>query len=136
MSGFFMIRRESFQQALPRVSGVGFKILLDLFASSPMPLRFRELPFQFRPRHAGESKLDSQVAWEFLLLLLDKLFGNVVPVRFVAFSIVGGLGVVLHMVVLTVRLQGIGIRLRTFSRGGDDGGHDLQLHSQQSIHLS
>ena len=108
MSGFFMIRRESFQQALPRLSGVGFKILLDLFASSPMALRFRELPFQFRPRHAGESKLDSHVAWEFLLLLLDKLFGNVVPVRFVAFSIVGGLGVVLHMVVLTVAFKGLG----------------------------
>jgi dolichol-phosphate mannosyltransferase len=108
MSGFFMIRRESFQQALPRLSGVGFKILLDLFASSAMPLRFRELPFQFRPRHAGESKLDSQVAWEYLLLLLDKLFGNVIPVRFVAFSIVGGLGVVLHMVVLIVAFKGLG----------------------------
>jgi len=108
MSGFFMVRRESFHRVLPRLSGVGFKILLDLFASSARPLRFKELPFQFRPRHAGESKLDSQVAWEYLLLLLDKLFGNVVPVRFVAFSIVGGLGVIFHMLVLTVAFKGLG----------------------------
>lgn len=108
MSGFFMIRRESLHQALPRLSGVGFKILLDIFASSPMPLRFKELPFHFRARHAGESKLDSQVAWEYLLLLLDKLFGNVVPIRFVAFSIVGGLGVLLHMLILTFAFKRLG----------------------------
>src|SRR5262245_41261988 len=96
MSGFFMVRRQCLHQALPRLSGVGFQILLVLFASAATPLRFKELPFQFRPRHAGESKLDSQVMWEYLLLLLDKLLGNVVPVRFVAFSMVGGLGVVFH----------------------------------------
>jgi len=108
MSGFFMLRRESFHRALPRLSGIGFKILLDLFASSPTPLLFREVPFQFRPRHAGESKLDSQVAWEYLLLLLDKLLGHVVPVRFVGFSIVGGLGVVFHMLILTLAFRGLG----------------------------
>jgi hypothetical protein len=59
------------------ISGIGFKILLDLFASAPKPLEFKELPYQFRKRHAGESKLDTTVAWEYLLLLLDKLIGQV-----------------------------------------------------------
>jgi dolichol-phosphate mannosyltransferase len=107
MSGFFMIRRESVHRAVPHLSGVGFKILLDLFASSSTPLRFKELPFHFRTRHAGESKLDSQVAWEYLLLLLDKLFGHIIPVRFVAFSIVGSLGVLVHMLVLTIAYKGL-----------------------------
>jgi len=107
MSGFFMIRREMFHRAVPHLSGVGFKILLDLFASSTTPLRFKELPFHFKPRRAGESKLDSQVAWEYLLLLLDKLIGKVIPVRFLAFSIVGSLGVVLHMLILTILYKGM-----------------------------
>jgi len=66
---------------------------MDLFASSPQPLRFKELPYSFRLRQAGDSKLDSATKWEYGMLLLDKLFGHIVPVRFVAFCIVGALGV-------------------------------------------
>lgn len=106
MSGFFAVRREAMQAAVHRLSGIGFKILLDLFASSPKPLRFRELPYEFRTRHAGESKLDSQVAWEYLMMLADKLIGHVVPVRFVAFTLVGGLGVAIHLAVLTTLFRG------------------------------
>ena len=61
MSGFFMIRREAFHDVVRQLSGLGFKILVDIFASSPQPLRFQELPYQFRNRQAGESKLDQQV---------------------------------------------------------------------------
>jgi hypothetical protein len=50
MSSFFMLRREVLEGALRRLSGQGFKILLDLLASSPRPLRFRELPYKFRDR--------------------------------------------------------------------------------------
>jgi dolichol-phosphate mannosyltransferase len=99
MSGFFMIRRGAFEDAVRNLSGVGFKILLDLFASSPGPLRFLELPYRFQTRRAGESKLDSHAAWDFLMLLLDKLVGHIVPVRFAAFALVGGLGIVMHLLV-------------------------------------
>src|SRR5271167_4137750 len=74
MSGFFMFRREIFEDAMHSLSGQGFKILLDLIASSPRPLRVRELPFEFRKRRHGESKLDALVAWEYGMLLADKLF--------------------------------------------------------------
>jgi dolichol-phosphate mannosyltransferase len=101
MSGFFMIRREAFFACVEAgVSGVGFKILLDLFATSPTPLRYRELPYRFRNRLAGESKLDTNVAWEYFVMLLDKFMGGVVPTRFIAFSLVGGLGLVVHLLVL------------------------------------
>ena len=103
MSGFFMITREAFFRSLRAgVSGIGFKILLDLFASSPQPLRFKELPYEFRARHAGESKLDTMVAWEYGLMLLDRLFGRAIPVRFIAFSLVGGLGIAVHLAVLVL----------------------------------
>ena len=100
MSGFFMCRREVFEGAVRRLSGQGFKILLDLMASSPQPLRVRELPYKFRKRRYGESKLDVLVAWESGMLLADKLIGHIVPVRFALFALIGGLGLFIHMVVL------------------------------------
>jgi dolichol-phosphate mannosyltransferase len=102
MSGFFMMRRSVFDGAVRKLSAIGWKILADLFASSPQPLRFKELPYSFRLRHAGESKLDSSTAWDYLMLLLDKLVGSVVPVRFIAFCIVGTFGVAVHFTVLSV----------------------------------
>jgi dolichol-phosphate mannosyltransferase len=85
MSGFFRLRREVFDEAVHRLSGLGFKILLDLFASSQRPLRFKELPYHFRTRQMGERKLDSGVIWGHCMLLIDKLLGGIVPIRFVAF---------------------------------------------------
>ena len=100
MSGFFMIKRDAFSGAMRALSGQGFKILLDLFASAPRPLAFAEVPLNFRPRLHGESKLDAMVAWEYLMLLLEKLVGPAVPVRFLLFSLIGGLGVGTHLLTL------------------------------------
>jgi dolichol-phosphate mannosyltransferase len=105
MSGFFLMTRPAFDAAVRRLSGQGFKILLDLFASAPRPYRFKELPYQFRPRVHGESKLDSLVAWEYLMLLVDKLFGRFVPTRFVLFGAVGMSGVVVHLTTLRLMLM-------------------------------
>lgn len=102
MSGFFMLRREAFSKAMRRLSGEGYKILLDLFASSPTPLRFAELPYTFRKRAVGESKLDSAVLWEYLLLIIDKKVGHVLPARFILFSLVGASGVFVHFLSLWI----------------------------------
>lgn len=108
MSGFFMVRADIIQSCVRRLSGVGFKILLDIFASAERPLRFRELPFTFRQRQAGASKLDNAVLWEYLLMLSQKLIGPYVPVRFIAFSLIGGLGIFVHMAVLWLILSAAG----------------------------
>lgn len=97
MSGFFAVRREIFMEALPSLSMVGFKILLDMVASVPRKLRIAEIPYTFRARVAGESKLDSKVAQEFGALLLEKMFGHIVPIRFLMFAMVGALGVLVHL---------------------------------------
>jgi dolichol-phosphate mannosyltransferase len=102
MSGFMMMRRDAFMRSLPHLSSVGFKILLDIAASAPTPLRVAEVPFTFRTRQHGESKLDSLVLWEYVQLLLDKMVGHIVPVRFFNFALVGGTGVVVHFTVLTL----------------------------------
>lgn len=100
MSGFFIARREVFVETAPRLSSIGFKILLDLFASSARPLKFEEEPYEFRTRKRGDSKLDFLVLWEFAMLLADKSIGRYVPARLVGFSIVGGLGVFVHLATL------------------------------------
>ena len=97
MSGFFMLRREVLEEALWRLSGQGFKILLDILASSPQSLRLRELPYEFRERQRGESKLDTLAAWEYMMLIADKLIGHIVPIRFALFAFVGGIGLFVHM---------------------------------------
>ncbi len=104
MSGFFVIRRAAFDGAVRGLSGQGFKILLDLFASTPSQFRFKELPYRFRQRIHGESKLDTLVVWEYLMLLLDKLFGRYVPVRFVLFGAVGSSGIVVNLLMLRLLL--------------------------------
>lgn len=100
MSGFFMVERNAFAAAMRSLTGQGFKILLDLFASSPRPLAFAEVPLSFRQRLHGESKLDTLVAWEYLMLVLQKLVGPAVPVRFLLFSLIGALGVGTHLLTL------------------------------------
>ncbi len=105
MSGFFMIRREKVEAVADDLSSEGFKILLDIVASSPEPLKTVELPFTFRERHAGESKLDSLVTAEYLGLLFSKFSGGVVPVRFLMFLAVGASGILVHLVALKVSLH-------------------------------
>ncbi|HKR20015.1 MAG TPA: glycosyltransferase family 2 protein, partial [Stellaceae bacterium] len=104
MSGFFMLRRDVFESAMRNLSGQGFKILLDLLASLPSTPRLKELPYQFRIRRYGESKLDTMVAWEFGMLLADKLVGHIVPVRFALFAMIGAIGVVVDLIVLSLTL--------------------------------
>jgi dolichol-phosphate mannosyltransferase len=109
LSGFFLITRDAFAQTMRNLSGQGFKILLDIFASSPRPLAFAELPFHFRHRVHGESKLDTLVAWEYLTLLLDKLTGPIIPVRFLLFAMIGGFGVLTHLATLWLAVYPFGI---------------------------
>ena len=109
LSGFFMLRRELFEEAVDRMSGLGFKILLDLVSSLRRTVSVRELPYTFRERSAGESKLDTLVSLEYLLLLLHKTLGRYVPVRFLMFVAVGSTGVVIHLTVLGVLLNLLGV---------------------------
>lgn len=100
MSGFFLVEAEFFRRLVGRLSGAGFKILVDILASSERPARVREVGYVFRTRAAGRSKLDANVGIEYLVLLADKLIGRWVPVRFALFVGVGALGVGVHLLVL------------------------------------
>ena len=110
MSGFFLLRRERVEAMAPRLTASGFKILLDLLVTAEGPLRVVEVPYRFRPRHAGESKLDVGELAAFLGLLLDKATRGLVPLRFLSFACVGVLGLGVHMAVLALALGGLGFQ--------------------------
>lgn len=106
MSGFFIVRRSYLLEVVRDLQGNGFKILVDMLASSPRPVRLGELGYDFRARTSGESKLCVHTGVEYLLLVLNKLSGGVVPVRFAAFALVGAIGLATHLVVLAGMLYG------------------------------
>jgi dolichol-phosphate mannosyltransferase len=109
MSGFFMIRRTAFESVAHRLSGIGFKILLDIVLSSRGKLRVAEVPYHFRSRKHGESKLDLVEGLAYIELLLDKLMGGVVPARFVVYCAVGTVGVGIHLLLLWSFLRPAGL---------------------------
>lgn len=101
MSGYFMLPAATARRLVPRLSGIGFKILLDLLATSDTAMTVKEFPLNFAARREGESKLDRAILFDFLAGLYDKTLGKVIPTRFALFGTVGALGVIVHFVVLT-----------------------------------
>jgi len=108
VSGFFMARREVIDRVAPKLTASGFKILFDLIASQPEPLRCVELGYDFRARAAGESKLDNGVVAQYLSLLGSKMTKDLISPRALMFGVVGASGVVVHLGVLTA-LRGTGM---------------------------
>lgn len=108
MSGYFMLETARARALAPRLSGVGFKVLLDLLATADVPWQVKEFPLAFAARRAGTSKLDRGVMFDFLAGLYDKWLGRVIPTRFALFGTVGALGVGVHMAVLAALLLALG----------------------------
>lgn len=104
VSGFFMARRELIDAVAPKLAPDGFKVLFDLIASQPTPPRCVELGYEFRPRNAGESKLDRGVVVQYLSLLAAKLLRDIVSPRALMFGLVGAGGVLVHLGVLRAAL--------------------------------
>jgi dolichol-phosphate mannosyltransferase len=100
MSGFFLVKRELFRETVDRLCGKGFKILLDLLSSAKSEVHLIEIPYTFRTRLAGESKLSVSIILEFAILLLDKTLGRLIPYRFILFVFVGCSGAILHLSIL------------------------------------
>ena len=97
MSGYFVVTRDYVNEVARRLSGTGFKVLLDLVVSSTRPVRIAEVPYVFRPRLHGASKLDILVGLEYLELLADKVLGDFVPASYVIFGLAGSIGVLAHL---------------------------------------
>lgn len=109
MSGFFALRRSAIEEIAPALSSQGFKVLLDIVVSSRGRLRVAEVPYVFRERLHGESKLDARIALDFAALMLAKLTNDAVSFRFLLFCLVGLTGIFVHMAVLVAALDLLGL---------------------------
>ncbi len=106
MSGFFMLRRDIVEEMARELSPQGFKILVDILTSTRRPLRVGEIPIVFGPRLHGESKLDFRAALDYAGLVVAKLSGGFLSVRFLMFGLVGGSGLFIHLTILGTLLAG------------------------------
>jgi dolichol-phosphate mannosyltransferase len=107
MSGFFMLRRDLVERIAPQLSTQGFKILLDILVSAGEEVRIAELPYRFRQRQFGESKLDAGVMLEYVGLVMAKATNDLLSLRFALFCLVGGMGVGVHFATLALGLYGL-----------------------------
>jgi dolichol-phosphate mannosyltransferase len=100
LSGLFLMRRDWFAAARPRLSGVGFKILVDVLASGPRRPAVVQRATALRPRAGGCSKLDARIVADLAALLIEKKTGGVVSARFALFAGVGAVGVMVNAAVV------------------------------------
>ena len=66
MSGFFLVRRKCLREAVFQKSG--FKLLLEVLVRGEIRA-VKEIPFTFGLRHAGASKANFKVGWDYAKLL-------------------------------------------------------------------
>ena len=104
MSGFFALKREVFETVAPRLVPSGFKILVDILAVSRGQVRVAEIAYRFRSREEGLSKFDARAILDFFGLLLHRMTGGTVSVRFLFFMIVGSTGIAIHLLALRAGL--------------------------------
>ena len=104
-----MIRREIVSCLAPSLSPDGFKILVDVILSAGGGLKIVEVPYVFRKRNAGKSKLTPLVGIDFLGLVVHHATAGILPIRFVLFAIIGASGLVVHIVMLSAVLHWFGI---------------------------
>jgi dolichol-phosphate mannosyltransferase len=94
MSGYFMIRRTTIQGV--ELNPLGYKILVEVLGRG-RPLRISELPYVFRERVQGESKVTRKVYVDYLRHLLRLRLSTLPVRRFVRFAAVGFSGVIVDM---------------------------------------
>ena len=100
MSGFFMIKLESFREVVGELQRQGFKILTDLLSASRGSWKIKEIPFVFKERQYGQSKMDSAVTLEYFGLILARLTGGAISIRFVLFLFVGLTGILVQLLMV------------------------------------
>jgi len=99
MSGYFMIRRSAIQGIT--MNPLGYKILVEILGRGRIRW-IAEVPYLFRERTGGESKLTRSVYVDYLRHLL-RLRISLLPLdRFLRFAVVGFSGVFVDMAMLFI----------------------------------
>jgi dolichol-phosphate mannosyltransferase len=110
MSGYFILRRNDFHRIYKQLDPSGFKILLEIVAKLA-PARLAEVPYTFRKRLTGKSKLSSRVILQYFgqLWKLSSV-SRYMSVRFMKFAIVGASGTVVNLLGFLIFAKLFGLR--------------------------
>jgi len=104
MSGYFLVWRKDFSEVRNQLDGRGFKILLEILTR----LRgssVKEIPYTFRPRTNGKSKLTGKIVYLYVQQLWRLCSASRhLPVRFFKYAVVGGTGIFVNLAVMAVLL--------------------------------
>jgi len=110
MAGYFILRREDFNRVVEQLDSRGFKILLEIVARVA-PSKLEEVPYTFRSRVAGQSKLSSKVVLQYLEQLWKlSSVSRYMSVRFIKFAIVGASGTIVNLCAFLALAALCGIR--------------------------
>jgi dolichol-phosphate mannosyltransferase len=94
MSGFFMVRRSAIGGVV--LHPLGYKILIEVLGRGSIRW-IAEVPYVFRERAEGESKVTSKLYAEYLGHLLRLRIARLPVDRFLRFALVGATGVLVDM---------------------------------------
>lgn len=113
MSGYFLVKRLAIADC--ELSPIGYKILLEVMARGQID-RVQEVPYTFLERKEGSSKVTWRQYEQYIRHLIRLRFavgkGKVARWgRFLRFAIVGGTGVVVDFIVLSICSQMFGFSL-------------------------
>ncbi len=110
MSGFFALRRSSYESAAGRLNPIGYKIGLELIVKCGCE-RIKEIPIHFADRKFGESKLSIAEQARYIKHIRSLFIHKYGTWSHLAqFLVVGGLGAVVNLAVLTLLVAlGVGV---------------------------
>lgn len=105
MSGYFLISRKDFEGIKQDLNGNGFKILLEILANLGSA-QVMEVPYVFRSRTRGESKLSGAVIFQYFQQVWRLCSSSRhLSIRFLKSAIVGGIGVFVNLAVMALLLK-------------------------------
>lgn len=103
LSGFFMIKKTLFEKLPQNMNVSGYKILLDILFASPNTVKIKEIPYKFKNRDYGKSKLGSKVIIEYINMLIKQLLKqNLILIKFLT---VGSIGTIVNLTLMYILVE-------------------------------
>lgn len=104
LSGFFLTKRSLLLNLRMSLYKDGFKILFDIMMLNPS-LKISEIQINFKERLAGESKLNISTFFSLIGQIVENISRGLISSSFLVFSLVGSLGVLIHLLALTILMK-------------------------------
>ncbi|KPV44466.1 glycosyltransferase [Alicyclobacillus ferrooxydans] len=102
--GYFGLKRTAIEGV--ELDPIGWKILLEILVKGNYQ-SVHEIPYEFHTRDAGESKMSMREQWNYMRHIVRLISQSPEDRRFYLFCMVGALGVVVNLVVMSLLMYGL-----------------------------